>query len=80
MLPTEEINLHFTGDAHAVAAANNLLAAMLDNHLKRGKTPRVSPVTVNWRRAVDVSDKGLASIVAGLGERRKRRCVRRVST
>lgn len=69
LLPADEINLHFTGDAHAVAAANNLLAAMLDNHLKRRKTPRVNPETVSWRRAVDVSDKGLASIVAGLGER-----------
>ncbi|HUY93214.1 MAG TPA: formate--tetrahydrofolate ligase [Pirellulales bacterium] len=71
LCPADEINLHFTGDAHAVAAANNLLAAMIDNHLKRRKTPRLCPETVGWRRVLDVSDKGLSSIVTGLGDRRQ---------
>lgn len=69
LLPADDINLHFTGDAHAVAAANNLLAAMLDNHLKRRKAPRLNPETVTWRRVLDLNDKGLASIVTGLGDR-----------
>jgi formate--tetrahydrofolate ligase len=65
LVPAEEINLHFTGDLHAVAAANNLLAAMLDNHLQRSKEPRLDPATVTWRRVLDVSDKGLVSIITG---------------
>jgi len=67
LLPADDINLHFTGDLHAVAAANNLLAALLDNHLKRGKRPLLDPATVTWQRALDVNDKGLAHIVTGLG-------------
>ncbi|MFO0815733.1 MAG: formate--tetrahydrofolate ligase [Gemmatales bacterium] len=66
--PAQKINLHFTGDLHAIASANNLLAAMLDNHLKRGKTPRLDPATVLWRRVIDVCDKGLASILTGRDE------------
>lgn len=68
LVPADEINLHFTGDLHAVAAANNLLAAMLDNHLKRGKSPLLDPTSVTWRRVLDVSDKGLVSIVTGRNE------------
>jgi formate--tetrahydrofolate ligase len=67
LLPADDINLHFTGDLHAVAAANNLLAAMLDNHLRRGKRPLLDAATVTWQRAVDVNDKGLAHLVTGLG-------------
>jgi len=67
LLPADDINLHFTGDLHAVAAANNLLAALLDNHLRRGKRPLVDAATVTWQRAVDMNDKGLAHIVTGLG-------------
>lgn len=66
--PTHQINLHFTGDLHAIAAANNLLAAMLDNHLKRGKLPKLDPATVLWRRVVDMCDKGLANILTGRDE------------
>lgn len=67
LLPAEEINLHFTGDMHAVTSATNLLAAMIDNHLRRRLEPRLDPGTVTWRRAIDVSDKGLSHIVSGLG-------------
>lgn len=66
--PSQKINLHFTGDLHAIASANNLLAAMLDNHLKRGKEPRLDPATVLWRRVIDVCDKGLANIITGRDE------------
>jgi formate--tetrahydrofolate ligase len=68
LLPAESINLHFTGDMHAVAAANNLLAAMIDNHAKRELTPRIDPQSISWRRVVDISDKGLARIETGLDE------------
>jgi formate--tetrahydrofolate ligase len=68
LLPTDDINLHLTSDLHAVAAAHNLLAAILDNHVKRGLTPRLDPASVTWRRVLDVNDKGLAHIVTGLGD------------
>lgn len=68
LLPTEDINLHFTGDIHAVTAANNLLAAMIDNHLKRDLSPALNPASVTWRRVIDVNDAGLRHIVTGLGE------------
>ena len=67
LLPSDDVNLHFTGDMHAVSAATNLLAAMIDNHLKRRKSPRIDPTTVTWRRAVDLCDRGLEHIVSGLG-------------
>lgn len=66
--PSHKINLHFTGDLHAIAAANNLLAAMLDNHLKRAKKPLLEPSSVLWRRVLDVCDKGLANIITGRDE------------
>ena len=66
LVPTDEINLHFTGDIHAVTSAHNLLAAMLDNHVSRGRTPLVNPSTMTWRRVIDLNDKGLAHIVSGL--------------
>ena len=66
VIPSEDINLHFTGDLHAIAAANNLLAAMLDNHSKRGLSPDLPAEQITWRRAIDISDKGLAQIQTGL--------------
>lgn len=68
LLPATEINTHLTGDIHAVAAAHNLLAALLDNHVKRRLQPLIDPVTVTWRRVVDVNDKGLSRIITGLGD------------
>jgi len=65
--PAADINLHFTGDLHAVTSANNLLAAMVDNHVKRRLSPQIDPAAVNWRRVLDMSDKGLSQIVTGLG-------------
>lgn len=66
VIPSQDINLHFTGDLHAIAAANNLLAAMLDNHCQRGLSPLLSSEQITWRRALDVNDKGLAHIETGL--------------
>ena len=68
LLPAESINLHFTGDLHAVAAANNLLAALIDNHARRELAPLIDLRTISWRRVVDLSDKGLARIETGLDE------------
>ncbi len=65
--PMDEINLHFTGDFHAITAANNLLAAMLDNHLYWGNALGIDPRRVSWRRALDMNDRALRSIVNGLG-------------
>jgi len=66
LLPSEDINLHFTGDLHAVAAANNLLAAMIDNHCQRKLAPALHSDGILWRRVIDISDKGLAHIETGL--------------
>lgn len=68
LLPFEEVNLHFTGDMHAVTAANNLLAAMVDNHLRRRRPPLLDPHGVTIRRVLDVNDASLRNIVTGLGE------------
>ncbi|MDR3718980.1 MAG: formate--tetrahydrofolate ligase [Bryobacteraceae bacterium] len=65
--PMEEINLHFTGDFHAVSAANNLLAAMVDNHLHWGNSLDLDPCRVTWRRAIDLNDRALRATVCGLG-------------
>jgi formate--tetrahydrofolate ligase len=65
--PMDEINLHFTGDFHAITAANNLLAAMVDNHLYWGAASGLDPRRVSWRRALDMNDRALRSIVNGLG-------------
>jgi formate--tetrahydrofolate ligase len=67
VLPMEDINLHFTGDFHAIAAAHNLLAAMLDNHLHWGNALDIDPRRVSWRRVMDMNDRALRHIVAGLG-------------
>jgi formate--tetrahydrofolate ligase len=63
----EDINLHFTGDFHAIGAANNLLAAMLDNHIHQGNAPNIDPRRITWHRAVDMNDRQLRNIVIGLG-------------
>jgi formate--tetrahydrofolate ligase len=65
--PMEEINLHFTGDFHAITSANNLLAAMIDNHLYWGNASGLDPRRVTWRRSLDMNDRALRSIVNGLG-------------
>lgn len=65
VVPSEDINLHFTGDLHAVAAANNLLAAMIDNHCARGLSPQIHSEDITWRRTLDINDKGLADIETG---------------
>ncbi len=67
VIPMEDINLHFTGDLHAIGAANNLLAAMIDNHLFQGNSLQIDPRRVSWRRAVDMNDRQLRNIVSGLG-------------
>ena len=67
LLPVSDVNLHLTGDAHAVAAAHNLLAALVDNHLRRGRSPLLDPRSIAWRRVVDVGDKGLSRVLTGLG-------------
>ncbi len=67
VLPMENINLHFTGDLHAITAANNLLAAMVDNHIQQGNRLGIDPRTVTWRRCLDVNDRQLRQIVSGLG-------------
>lgn len=69
VLPMEDINLHFTGDIHAVTAANNLLSAMLDNHLHHDNALRIDPRMVRWRRVMDMNDRSLRQIVVGLGGR-----------
>jgi formate--tetrahydrofolate ligase len=69
VLPMEDINLHFTGDLHAVTAAHNLVAAVLDNHIFRRKEPLVDPRRVQWDRVLDVNDRSLRDVVVGLGGR-----------
>ena len=69
VVPMEDINLHFTGDFHAIGAANNLLAAMLDNHIQQGNTLGIDPRQITWRRAVDMNDRQLRNLVDGLGGR-----------
>ncbi|MBR2512318.1 MAG: formate--tetrahydrofolate ligase, partial [Firmicutes bacterium] len=67
VVPMEDINLHFTGDMHAIGAANNLLAAMLDNHIQQGNELGIDPRKITWRRCVDMNDRQLRNIVDGLG-------------
>ena len=68
VVPMDEINLHFTGDFHAIGSANNLLAAMIDNHLHWGNKLDIDPRRVTWRRALDLNDRALRNLVVGLGE------------
>ena len=67
VVPMENINLHFTGDFHAIGAANNLLAAMLDNHIKQGNDLGIDPRRITWKRVVDMNDRQLRQVVDGLG-------------
>lgn len=69
VIPMEDINLHFTGDIHAIGAANNLVAAMIDNHIYQGNELNIDPRRVTWRRAMDMNDRQLRSIVSGIGAR-----------
>jgi formyltetrahydrofolate synthetase len=69
VVPMEDLNLHFTGDIHAIGAANNLLAAMLEAHLLHGNALGIDPLTVSWRRCVDINDRSLRQLVLGLGGR-----------
>lgn len=67
VVPMEDINLHFTGDLHAITAANNLLAAMLDNHLQQGNHLQIDPRKIVWKRCLDMNDRALRDIIVGLG-------------
>lgn len=67
VVPMEDINLHFTGDFHAIGAANNLLAAMLDNHIQQGNSLGIDPRRITWKRCVDMNDRQLRFVVDGLG-------------
>ena len=69
VIPMEDINLHFTCDFHAIGAANNLLAAMIDNHIYQGNALRIDPKRITWKRVVDMNDRQLRNIVDGLGKR-----------
>ncbi|MGI8420722.1 MAG: formate--tetrahydrofolate ligase [Gaiellaceae bacterium] len=69
VVPMEDMNLHFTGDIHAIGAANNLLAAMLEAHLLHGNVLGIDPLSISWRRCVDISDRALRDISVGLGGR-----------
>jgi formate--tetrahydrofolate ligase len=67
VVPMEDLNLHFTGDIHAIGAANNLLAAMLEAHLLHGNKLGVDPLSISWRRCIDINDRALRDVVIGLG-------------
>ncbi|MBQ2157652.1 MAG: formate--tetrahydrofolate ligase, partial [Oscillospiraceae bacterium] len=69
VIPMEDINLHFTGDFHAIGAANNLLAAMIDNHIYQGNELNIDPKRITWRRCVDMNDRQLRNVIDGLGGR-----------
>ena len=67
VIPMEDINLHFTGDIHAVTAANNLLCAMIDNHIHQGNALGIDPRTVSFKRVLDINDRALRQTIVGLG-------------
>lgn len=69
VVPMEDINLHFTGDFHAITSAHNLLAALLDNHIQHGNALDIDPKRIVWRRAIDMNDRALRNVVIGLGSR-----------
>ncbi|MBQ4232936.1 MAG: formate--tetrahydrofolate ligase [Lachnospiraceae bacterium] len=69
VIPMEDLNLHFTGDFHAITSANNLLAAMLDNHLHQGNELRINPKQIVWKRCLDMNDRALRNIVVGMGNK-----------
>ena len=67
VVPMEDLNLHFTGDFHAITSANNLLAALLDNHIQQGNLLRIDPRQIVWKRCMDMNDRALRNIVIGMG-------------
>lgn len=69
IVPMEDINLHFTGDIHAISIANNLIAALIDNHIQQSNALRIDPRTITWKRCVDLNDRELRNIIVGLGGR-----------
>lgn len=69
VVPMEDLNLHFTGDFHAITSANNLLAAMLDNHLQQGNALQIDPKQIVWKRCVDMNDRALRNIIIGMGNK-----------
>ncbi len=69
VVPMEDLNLHFTGDFHAITSANNLLAALLDNHIQQGNELQIDPRQVVWKRCLDMNDRVLRNIVVGLGSK-----------
>ncbi len=69
VVPMEDLNLHFTGDFHAITSANNLLAAMLDNHIQQGNTLQIDPRQIVWKRCLDMNDRVLRNVVVGLGNK-----------
>ncbi len=69
IVPMEDINLHFTGDIHAISIANNLIAALIDNHIQQGNELGIDPRTITWKRCVDLNDRSLRNITIGLGTR-----------
>lgn len=69
IVPMEDINLHFTGDLHAISIANNLIAALIDNHIQQGNELGIDPRTITWKRCVDLNDRSLRNIIIGLGGR-----------
>lgn len=69
VVPMEDLNLHFTGDFHAITSANNLLAALLDNHIQQGNKLQIDPRQVVWKRCLDMNDRNLRNIVVGLGSK-----------
>ena len=73
VVPMEDINLHFTGDFHAIGAANNLLAAMIDNHIYQGNELNIDPRKITWRRCVDMNDRQLRFVVDGVSAESQRR-------
>ena len=76
VVPMEDINLHFTGDLHAITAANNLLAAMMDNHIYQGNALGIDPRRVVWRRCMDMNDRQLRNILDGMGGTHQRYAAR----
>ncbi|MGX7032069.1 formate--tetrahydrofolate ligase [Pediococcus argentinicus] len=69
VVPMDDINLHFTGDMHALTAANNTLAALIDNHIQQGNDLNIEPRSISWKRALDINDRALRNVVIGLGGR-----------
>src|SRR5499426_505964 len=69
VVPMEDLNLHFTGDIHAIGAANNLLAALLEAHMLHGNKLGIDPLSISWRRCLDINDRALRDVVVGLGGR-----------